>query len=77
MCLSIPGKVVEIEENKFVIDYETERRIVNLSVIEDLKLGDYVIVSNKIIVNKVPKEEALKYLEMIKNNAGEKNERKL
>ncbi len=65
MCLAIPGKVVEIGENKFVIDYGSEKRVVQMSVIEDLKIGDYVIVSNKIIINKVPNEEAEKYLEMI------------
>jgi len=66
MCLSIPGKVIEISENKFLIDYETQKREVNFSVI-DVKIGDYVIVSNKIIINKVPKEEAIKYLDMIRN----------
>ncbi len=64
MCLAIPGKIIEISEDKFIIDYETDKRIVNFSVI-NVVVGDYVIVSNKIIVNKVPKEEAIRYLEMI------------
>ncbi len=75
MCLAIPGKVVEINKDKFVIDYITEKRVVEISVIEDLKVGDYVIVSNKIIINKVPNKEAEKYLEMI--NESSEDEKKL
>lgn len=77
MCLAIPGKVVEIAKDKFIIDYEDEKREVNFSVVENLTIGDYVIVSNKVIIAKVPEEQAVKYLEMIKNNVREKNGRKL
>jgi hydrogenase maturation factor len=45
-----------------------------MSIIDDLNIGDYVIVSNKIIVSKVPKEEAIKCLELI-NESGKENER--
>jgi hydrogenase expression/formation protein HypC len=64
MCLSIPGKVVEIGTNRFIIDYVTEKREVNLSLV-DVKLGDYVIVSNKIIISLVPKEKAEKFFELV------------
>lgn len=76
MCLAIPGKVIEIEKDKFVIDYGSEKREAIMSVVDDLKLGDYVIVSNKIIVTKVPEEQAEKYLEIV-NHAGKENGRKL
>jgi hydrogenase assembly chaperone HypC/HupF len=76
MCLTIPGKVIEIYENRFVIDYENEKRVVEMCVIDDLKIGDYVIVTNKIIINRVPKEEAVKYLEIL-NESREKNGNKL
>lgn len=76
MCLAIPGKVVEIGEERFVIDYGSEKREANFSVVEDLKIGDYVIVTNKIIITKVPQDQAIKYLEIV-NNAGKKNGRKL
>lgn len=66
MCLTIPGKVVEINEDKIIVDYSGERRVANMSLIEDLRIGDYVIISNKIIVTKLKKEEAEKALELIK-----------
>ena len=67
MCLSIPGKLIEKEENKFVIDYGNEKRIANLSVVDDLKIGDYVFVSNKIIINKIDEKEAKEFLGRLKH----------
>jgi hydrogenase assembly chaperone HypC/HupF len=65
MCLTIPGKIVEIGENHFVVDYVSEKRVVEINLIDGLKVGDFVIVSNKIIVAKVGREKASKFLEMI------------
>ena len=67
MCLSIPGKIIKIKENRdCIVDYEAEKRIAKI-LTDDIKLGDYVIVSNKIVVMKVPKNQAIDYLNAIKN----------
>jgi hydrogenase expression/formation protein HypC len=65
MCLSIPGKVVEVNENKYLIEYPFEKRIVNLSIVNELKIGDYVIVSNKIIIAKIPDDDAKRFFELV------------
>ncbi len=70
MCLAIPGKVVEIREDKFIIDYNGERREAIMSLIDDLKLGDYVIVRAGFIIDKIPEKKAEEYLELIKNVGG-------
>ena len=75
MCLAIPGKVIEIGKDIFVVDYRSEKREAIMSLV-DIKVGDYVIISNRIIVNKVPEEQAEKYLEIV-NNARKENGRKL
>ena len=64
MCLSIPGKVISVKENEIIVDYETEQRTSNLSLV-DIQEGDYVIISNKIIINKIDKEKAEKMLGML------------
>lgn len=64
MCLSIPGKVVEISNDNYVIDYSNEKVNVNYSTIK-VKVGDYVIVSNKIIIAKVPEDNAKKFFQLI------------
>ncbi len=65
MCLSIPGKIVEIKENGMcVIDYETEKRAAKI-IDKDTKIGDYVVINGGMIVMKIPKEQAKKFLEVV------------
>ena len=65
MCLSIPGKVIEMSKNRYTIEYPDEKRILHVSLVQDLNIGDYVIVSNKIIVTKVSPENAKKFFELV------------
>ena len=62
MCLQIPGKVIEIKDNKAVIDYDIEKRE---AVIVDIipKKGDWVLVVGQFIVDVVPEENAKLSLE--------------
>ena len=57
MCLQVPGKVIEIKENKAFIDYGIEKR---RAVVADIrpKKGDWVIVMGGFIVDIVPEEDA-------------------
>lgn len=64
MCLAIPGKVEKIQENEITVSYGDEKRTAELSLV-DLAVGDYVIVNNKIIVQKLPEQEAKKFLGLI------------
>jgi hydrogenase assembly chaperone HypC/HupF len=57
MCLQVPGKVIDIKENKAVIDYEIEKRIALISDIKPKK-GEWVIVVGQFIVDIVPEEDA-------------------
>mgnify|MGYP000252812182 CR=1 FL=1 len=48
MCLAIPGKIIEVdEEGNCVVDYVAERRGAKI-LMDGFGVGDYVIVSNKI-----------------------------
>ena len=67
MCLSIPGKIIEVKEDgSCIVDYESEKREGKI-LTPDIKLGDYVILSNKIVVMKVPENQAKDYLNAIKS----------
>ena len=70
MCFAIPGKIIKISENRFVIDYGDEKREANFSVVEDLKIGDYVIIKEKFIIEKIPENKAKEYMEMLNNVRG-------
>lgn len=63
---SMPGKIIEINDKEIIIDYGKEKIRANGTLVKGLKVGDYVIVSNKIIIAQVPKERAKKFLNLIK-----------
>jgi hydrogenase expression/formation protein HypC len=63
MCLAIPGKIIKIENDTALIDYGSEKRDANCSMIECIP-GEYVIVSNGMVIDKVSKEEAEESLKM-------------
>lgn len=60
MCLSIPSKVVEIDEENFAtVDTMGVRRKVTLDLIsEEVNVGDYVLIHVGFAMNKISKEEA-------------------
>ncbi len=66
MCLAIPGKVIRIENGEAVIDYGLGDEPVKANILEECKVGDYVIVQAKMVIQKVPKDEALKTLELVR-----------
>lgn len=63
MCLAVPGKIIKIEKEMATIDYDGERREASTSLI-DCEVGDWVIVSAKFVMRKIPEEDALKTLEV-------------
>ncbi|MDD3343698.1 MAG: HypC/HybG/HupF family hydrogenase formation chaperone [Sulfurospirillaceae bacterium] len=60
MCLSIPSKVVEIDEdNMATVDTMGVKRKVTLDLIaEKVEIGDYVLIHVGFAMNKISKEEA-------------------
>lgn len=58
MCLAIPGKVLEINNNHAIVDYgEGTKRKVNISLV-DVKIGDYVLVHAGFAIEILNKKEA-------------------
>lgn len=68
MCLAIPGKIVKIDGDKALIEYPGELREARI-IVGEYSIGDYVFVSEKIIVQKIPKEEAVESLGCLKDAA--------
>lgn len=67
MCLTIPGKVLEVHENKkAVISYGKKTIIANCELVS-CKPGDYVIVSNGFVMRVVDKNQAIMALNALKN----------
>ncbi len=69
MCLGIPGKVIEIREEAGLrmgrVDFGGVRKEACLSYVDDIALGDYVIVHVGFAISRVDEEEALRTLELL------------
>ncbi|MBS3119446.1 HypC/HybG/HupF family hydrogenase formation chaperone [Candidatus Woesearchaeota archaeon] len=57
MCYTIPGKVIEVRNNRAKVKYNEEIREADSSLVK-VKPGDYVVVQAKFIISKVPEKEA-------------------
>jgi hydrogenase expression/formation protein HypC len=63
MCLAIPARVVEIRDDDIaLVDLNGVRKDISLAMIEDVAVGDYVIVHVGFAINKLNPEEAAKTL---------------
>jgi hydrogenase expression/formation protein HypC len=63
MCLAIPAQVVELRDgDNAVVDLAGVCKEISLSLVENVALGDYVIVHVGYALNKLDPEEAAKTL---------------
>jgi hydrogenase expression/formation protein HypC len=63
MCLAIPARVVEVNDDEMaVVDLSGVRKEISLALVEDVAVGDYVIVHVGFALNKLNAEEAEKTL---------------
>jgi hydrogenase maturation factor len=63
MCYAIPGKVIEIRGDSVIVDYSGEKKVAK--TIFKVEKGEYVYVSGKIIIEKIPKKQAIKAINTI------------
>ena len=66
MCLAIPAKILEIDGDRGKVDYGGTIREANLSLIEDPKVGEYVIVHAGYAIQKLDASEAEETLELFR-----------
>jgi len=63
MCLAIPAQVIELRANDLaVVDLAGVKKEISLSLVDDVTVGDYVIVHVGYALNKLDPEEAAKTL---------------
>lgn len=73
MCLAIPGKIMEISAQlddifrTAMVSFGGVRKQVNLCMVPDAKVGDYVLVHVGVAIGKVDEEEALKVFRYLKD----------
>lgn len=66
MCVAIPAKVIEIYEYESLVDFGKIKKKVNTFFIEDIKIGDYVLIHAGCAVEKISEEEAIETINLFK-----------
>jgi hydrogenase expression/formation protein HypC len=64
MCWAVPARIVAVEGDLGRVEVEGTAREVGLQLIEDPRVGDYVLVHAGFAIQKVDEEEARKTLEI-------------
>ena len=73
MCLSIPGKIVDIAANSAQVDVNGMVVKADISLLRDLRVGDYVLVHSGFAIQKYSLEDAEETLRLIKEVADSDN----
>lgn len=71
MCLSIPAKILEIKGNKAIAVYpersrgKVKKQEADSQLVDNIKAGDYVLISNGFIIKKIEPKEAQEIIKTI------------
>jgi len=69
MCLAIPSKITQIENEMATIDVDGVKRSASLMLLEDAAVGDYVIVHAGFAIKKLDEESAVETIRLLKEAA--------
>lgn len=75
MCLAIPSRVTHIENQLATIDVDGVQREASLMMLEDVAVGDWVIVHAGFAIHKIDEQVAQETLQLLRE-AAEAAERK-
>jgi hydrogenase expression/formation protein HypC len=77
MCLGIPMKVIEINGNKAICEQGGTLIETYLDMLEDVKIGDYVLIHAGFAIKKISEEDASETIrllnEILSSETDEKN----
>ena len=71
MCLAIPMKVESIEGTTAVVDAAGTRRRVQIGLVDEVGVGDYLLVHAGYAIARVDEEEATRTLDLLKQLSDE------
>ena len=64
MCLSIPAEVISIDKNFAKVSVGGSIYNASLQLVEDVNIGDFILLHSGFAIEKIDKEEADKTLEI-------------
>ena len=63
MCLAVPSKIIEINDALAKVEVDGVVRDASLMLLEDAKIGEYVIIHAGFAISKVDEASALQTIE--------------
>jgi len=66
MCLGIPGKVIKIDGKSSQVEIMGVSREISIELLQNVKMGDYVLIHAGCAIQVIDEEEAEKTLELFK-----------
>lgn len=64
MCLAVPARIVELQEDRAVVDAMGNQWNARTTLLADVRVGDIVLVHAGFAISKVEEEEAKKTWEL-------------
>lgn len=64
MCIAVPFEVIEIDDNEAIVHYKGVKMKVNIALLENVELGDYVLVHAGCAIERMDKVEGEKTKEL-------------
>ncbi len=71
MCLAIPARILAINDFTARVDVGGNVREANLSLLENVEIGDYVMLHAGFAISKYDPEEARRTLKLLQEVLGE------
>jgi len=65
MCLAIPVKLTSVEENTGCVEIGNTKRKVNLMLLPDAKVGDYILIHAGFAISKVEEGEVKELFDLL------------
>ena len=69
MCLAIPAKIMNMEDGMGTVDMAGVQKKVSLILLEDVQVGDYIIVHAGFGIHKIDEEVAMESLRILREAA--------
>lgn len=66
MCVAIPMKLSEKKDGTGIVEMEGLRQEISLQLVDDAKVGDYLIVHAGFAIERLDESEAMETLDLMK-----------
>ena len=62
MCLAFPGKIIALKNQQATADFDGVKKDINVSLVPDVTVGDFVIVHAGFAISQLSTEDAWEVL---------------